>query len=838
MPARQPKRTAPYKSPFNTLFEEAGETPPHDFRPWDERNDYLRSSVGKDRLNRPEDVTTVARVLTETGDISRRDAALTGAVTPTLEEGVKRLQARAKQSDPNVVIDGVYGPQTQEIALGTELPNARARRTETANGAGNLLVPTADRPASPKPPPIPAATAQRLIQAQLDTRSLVKADSGEEALHAPEFEPALAKSVLDAAASAPVALDPKSNKVATNNLHTLTADNDILFGGEGNDILFGGSSDDDLSESDDVAAIGEASSSADTLPHPAPPATFQKTRPFDKAHSAMDHLTYVVQYQSGTELVRDALDEAAEEAVSALYAPSDSDRPEMVAETRRTLRGLVNLTGDTINWGEWKQFVQRLELSKARLDLGQEVHGLELRRSSDGYDVRDSKGTSIFTLPRFAGQAIAADPKRYGPRLQLLNEALAAENPDTLYDRAAALLHAIAEKEHDIADGTLAFGTAEARAGALITWLKRLQSATTPESQVEAENHIRAALFAEAAPGNRLASFGLDLAPIIGNLRSAEDAIEGGEEVAKALEEGRYADAAGAAFWTALDGIGAVTGIGAGKAVKAAARQTKQGRWVFARNDLARMQRYGQTGLPPIGAEAILGPKYWNRLTEEEKSYLIGLLPSAKGNVAEEQARMRLKAAGIDGERGVDVKEGKGREKTEVEIMPQHRTRPKDPKVRYYDEILDGVALKRFMFFFLKPVRTPGKRTFVEIKAGPTNGAAGQRRADQIVKNDIKKYHANEILLLRMPYDEVSKAALRKQLKAWMQNPKGAGMKRVKGVYETRSGERVVWTQEQLDKLVDMVDKSLARQQLRGHLPTIGSFMTGLVARMAAQADE
>jgi hypothetical protein len=297
MPTRQTKRTAPTKSPFNSLFEEVGETPPHDFRPWDERNDYLQSSVGKDRLNRPEDVATVARVLTETGDISRRDAALTGAVTPTLEEGVKRLQARAKQSNPNVVIDGVYGPQTQEIALGIELPNARARRTETANGAGSLLLPTANRPPLPKQQPIPVATAQRLIQAELDNRN----NASEETTPAPKLEPALATSVIDDAASIFEASDSNLNKIATHSKHDLATDNDGISGSDGNDSLFGGSNSDEITESNDVSAISETFSSADKLSSPLPPASSQKTRPFDKARSAMDHLTYVVQYHSGTE---------------------------------------------------------------------------------------------------------------------------------------------------------------------------------------------------------------------------------------------------------------------------------------------------------------------------------------------------------------------------------------------------------------------------------------------------------------------------------------------------------------------------------------------------------
>ena len=416
---------------------------------------------------------------------------------------------------------------------------------------------------------------------------------------------------------------------------------------------------------------------------------------FASAQSAMDRLAYLVDAGFETEMIRDALDNAAETAVDALYALDAADRAKKVDALRLELRTLVNLTGDTLNWGEWTKFNKRLRSEKARLDTGRTAHGLEIRKTGDGYDVLDAKHTEIFTLPKFAGSAIAPDPKRYAPRLLLLREALAAENPDALHDRASALLHAIAENEHSIGDGTLVFGAAQARAGALVTWLKRRQTAETPEARQKAENGIRAVLFAEADPGNRLAAFDLDVAPIIGNLRSGEGAIESADEVQKALDEGRYMDATGAAFWTALDSLGAVTGIGLGKAAKAAARETPVASRYIARHDLWRMKRYGETGLPPINAEAIMGPKYWNRLTKDEKSYLIGILPNAKGIVGEEQAGVSLKKAKAIGERGLKSKEGVERRATKVEILPQHRRNVKDPKVRYYDEILDFAALKR-----------------------------------------------------------------------------------------------------------------------------------------------
>jgi hypothetical protein len=461
--------------------------------------------------------------------------------------------------------------------------------------------------------------------------------------------------------------------------------------------------------------------------------------------------------------VRDALDEAAEEAVSALYAPSESDRPAMVAKTRRTLRGLVNLTGDTINWGEWKQFVQRLELTKARLDMGQEAHGLELRRSSAGYDVRDDKGTSVFTLPRFTGQVIAADPKRYGPRLQLLSEALALKNPDALYDRAAALLHTIAEKEHDIADGTLAFGTAEARAGALVTWLKRRQSATTPEAQVEAENYIRAALFAEAAPGNRLASFGLDLAPIIANLRAAEDFTEDTKKAAKALNEGRYDDAAGASLWAVADFVGAVTGFGAaGKGLKTALRQSRIGRKAFAARDLARMARDFHRTRRPAPARALVSEKVWKMLDEDQRGYLEGLYSNVKGQAAEGALTDTLEDLGLNTAKVLERRSRSENPKIPVrrnsmlesEMLEEHGGR-----TRIFDDAIDGYGLEKSPFglaLFAKPIR--GRQQKFEMKSADAELSAKQKAEDAKLRSNKEAYGDIDITYLALPYNQLSES--------------------------------------------------------------------------------
>lgn len=55
-----------------------------DPRPPGERNDFLQSSVGPDRSDRPADVATAARNLAQLGYLSVNDPAVLGTRTTTL----------------------------------------------------------------------------------------------------------------------------------------------------------------------------------------------------------------------------------------------------------------------------------------------------------------------------------------------------------------------------------------------------------------------------------------------------------------------------------------------------------------------------------------------------------------------------------------------------------------------------------------------------------------------------------------------------------------------------------------------------------------------------------
>ncbi len=102
--------------------------PTIDPRSLGERNDFLQSSVGPDRSNRPADVVTAARNLTELGYLDRFDAALTGKRTQALDDATKEFQLEQNKKNNNLTIDGPYGPATQAAIL-PALQTARRQRS-------------------------------------------------------------------------------------------------------------------------------------------------------------------------------------------------------------------------------------------------------------------------------------------------------------------------------------------------------------------------------------------------------------------------------------------------------------------------------------------------------------------------------------------------------------------------------------------------------------------------------------------------------------------------------------------------------------------------------------
>lgn len=428
---------------------------------------------------------------------------------------------------------------------------------------------------------------------------------------------------------------------------------------------------------------------------------------------------------------------------------------------------------------------------------------------------------------------------------------------------AAALLHAIAEKEHDIADGTLAFGTAESRAGALITWLKRRQSATTPEARVKAENHIRAALFAEAAPGNRLASFGLAIAPIIANLRAAEDFTEDTQRAAKALREGRYNDAAGASLWAVIDLAGAVTGFGAaGKGLKSAVRQSKIGRKAFAARDLARMARDFHRSRNVAPARALVGEKVWKMLDEDQRGYLEGLYSNVKGQAAEGALTDTLEDLGLNTAKVLERRSRLENPKIPVrrnsmlesEMLEEHGGR-----TRIFDDAIDGYGLEKSPFglaLFAKPIR--GRQQKFEMKSADAELSAKQKADDANLMDSAEDYGDIDVAYLALPYDKLPKKALREIAVGLMRNPERAGQKyittgRWKIVarkdahkypvvrkFKGKDGkEKIVrlvkWKPEDLEMMIQQVDRNLRLQHLRDQAPTVIDFTLALFARLAIE---
>lgn len=140
---------------FDDAFISQGLQPPQDPRPFSERDSVIRTPVGTDFANQPNDVATLGRNLAVLGYVPFDDPSVQGAFTPALEKGVRAVQKKEQKTNTNFKVDGQASVKTQDVIQ----KRLQAHAAERASG---VLPPVAPLPkaAVPKLPAQPAAPSQ------------------------------------------------------------------------------------------------------------------------------------------------------------------------------------------------------------------------------------------------------------------------------------------------------------------------------------------------------------------------------------------------------------------------------------------------------------------------------------------------------------------------------------------------------------------------------------------------------------------------------------------------------------------------------------------------------
>jgi hypothetical protein len=123
---------------FDDAFMSQGLQPPHDPRPFSERDSVIRTPVGKDFANQPNDVATLGRNLAVLGYVPFDDASVQGAFTPKLEAGVRAVQKKEQKTNNAFKVDGHVSVKTQDVIQ----KRLRAHAAEKASGVALHPSPT------------------------------------------------------------------------------------------------------------------------------------------------------------------------------------------------------------------------------------------------------------------------------------------------------------------------------------------------------------------------------------------------------------------------------------------------------------------------------------------------------------------------------------------------------------------------------------------------------------------------------------------------------------------------------------------------------------------------
>ena len=479
-------------------------------------------------------------------------------------------------------------------------------------------------------------------------------------------------------------------------------------------------------------------------------------------------------------------------------------------------------------------------VSQVREDEAMSAFGVDTARDADGDVVlRSRAGERLVALPPAAARRVLQDVKMFGPQTALLRAGIRSSDPESLRERALRVFANLAERHHDFSDALILQRSAEARTDAFVSSLRSLKRAETPEARKKAENLLRATLYSEADTENRLARLALDLFTPMGNLNAAEAFGEESADAYKAIADGRHSDAGAHAFWAAIEGMSALGGSKYLRVFKELGVRTPLVRRMIRARDLARMEANAAKSMKSYSGEEMFGAKFWNQLDPYQQTYLESIARLAKGQVGEKQLSKALKAVGASSEVNANAKiadEAKKTRKRRVSVPLRGKA-----YTRVFDDALKDQELTRFLWFFLFPKSAPGRITQLEHKAATAGKSSKQARADEQILKDRKNFGNASIQVLRTPYDDLSKLALRRRLLDMMRNPNGAGRSYVEGGRIRRSinGEsteftRVRWSEEDFEKMIRGVEQAMLRQAASDIKPTVMDFFAALGARIAA----
>ncbi len=579
---------------------------------------------------------------------------------------------------------------------------------------------------------------------------------------------------------------------------------------------------------------------------PAGPAVPQSPDRWGKVDHAIDAIEHAIRYGHGKDVVGDALDEAAEQMARHVDLSTPDDFAKRRDAWRLRLRKLTNMDGSHYDKASFMRL--RGDVAAAQIKTAATAqHGVVFGRDSRGnYVLRSASGDPLMSLASGAGANLARDPDAFQGQLALLRAAYGRAESDALYARALAVFSDVHERDRDHVDIRAITRPTEDRARAFVSATESLRIAQTAEERDAALKTLRIALFAEADSSDGMFQFVADMFSPVGRANAAFDFADDVSDAYVAVKEGRYLDGGASAFWALMDGVGAVGGIRFGKVMKGIGQRLPLAKRIIAARDIARKEANAAKQFETVNAEAMLGARLWNRYDADSQEYLQGLLNAAKGAVGEEAVRKQLTDLKANPARGVGKAEGEGRELTGVDLLGSDRfdANGKLLKKRFYDEILNDTELQSLFGMFLWPASTPGKKTRIEVKVDGAVSDKTQALKDERIGNRKNDYKTHDLVLLRVPYDEIAKLQLRKQAIAWMRSPDGAGMRRIEGIdrYRTVNGKRVVvrrdqWSEAHFERMIKDVDHALKLQAALGARPTVADFISGLAARVAVVSE-